>query len=45
MMLRYFYGIGIGDVGEVIHDCIQLANDGVVIIGLTVSRATSKRNC
>ena len=32
-------GIGIGDVGEkVIDDRIQLANDGVVIIGLTVSR-------
>lgn len=36
-------GIGIGDVGEkVIDDRIQLANDGVVIIGLTVSRATKE---
>ncbi len=36
-------GIGIGDVGEkVIDDRIQLANDGVVIVGLTVSRATKE---
>lgn len=36
-------GIGIGDVGEkVIDDRIQLANDGVVIIGLTISRATKE---
>lgn len=34
-------GIGIGDVGEkVIDDRIQLANDGVVIVGLTISRET-----
>lgn len=34
-------GIGIGDVGEkVIDDRIQLANDGVVIVGVTISRAT-----
>lgn len=36
-------GIGIGDVGEkVIDDRIQLAIDGVVIVGLTVSRATKE---
>jgi len=36
-------GIGIGDVGEkVIDDRIQLANDGVVIIGLTVSKETKE---
>ena len=36
-------GIGIGDVGEkVIDDRIQLANDGVVIVGLTVSRDTKQ---
>ncbi len=36
-------GIGIGDVGEkVIDDRIQLANDGVVIVGMTVSRATKE---
>ncbi|MEG0366460.1 MAG: ribonuclease J, partial [Coprobacillus sp.] len=36
-------GIGIGDVGEkVIDDRIQLANDGVVIVGLTISRATKE---
>lgn len=36
-------GIGIGDVGEkVIDDRIQLANDGVVIVGLTVSRVTKE---
>ena len=34
-------GIGIGDVGEkVIDDRIQLANDGVVVVGLTISRET-----
>ena len=34
-------GIGIGDVGEkVIDDRIQLANDGVVIVGLTINRVT-----
>ena len=34
-------GIGIGDVGEkVIDDRIQLANDGVVIVGITISRET-----
>lgn len=36
-------GIGIGDVGEkVIDDRIQLANDGVVIVGLTISRETKE---
>jgi ribonuclease J len=36
-------GIGIGDVGEkVIDDRIQLANDGVVIVGMTVSRETKE---
>lgn len=36
-------GIGIGDVGEkVIDDRIQLANDGVVIVGLTVSKETKQ---
>lgn len=36
-------GIGIGDVGEkVIDDRIQLANDGVVVVGLTVSRETKE---
>lgn len=34
-------GIGIGDVGEkVIDDRIQLANDGIVIVGLTLSKDT-----
>ena len=34
-------GIGIGDVGEkVIDDRIQLANDGVVIVGVTIARDT-----
>lgn len=34
-------GSGIGDVGEkVIDDRIQLANDGVVIVGLTISKET-----
>ncbi len=34
-------GIGIGDVGEkVIDDRIQLANDGIVVVGLTISRET-----
>lgn len=36
-------GIGVGDVGEkVIDDRIQLANDGVVIVGLTISRETKE---
>lgn len=36
-------GIGIGDVGlKVIDDRIQLANDGVVIIGLTISKQTKE---
>lgn len=36
-------GIGIGDVGEkVIDDRIQLANDGVVIVGLTISKETKE---
>ena len=36
-------GIGIGDVGEkVIDDRIQLANDGVVIVGLTICRETKE---
>ncbi|WP_249030338.1 ribonuclease J [Tannockella kyphosi] len=34
-------GIGVGDVGEkVIDDRIQLSNDGVVIIGLTIDSKT-----
>ena len=34
-------GIGVGDVGsKVIDDRIQLANDGVVIIGMTISQKT-----
>ncbi|MCD7809840.1 MAG: ribonuclease J [Erysipelotrichaceae bacterium] len=34
-------GSGVGDVGEkVIDDRIQLANDGVVIVGLTISKET-----
>ncbi len=34
-------GIGIGDVGDkVIDDRIQLANDGVVIVGVTISKET-----
>ncbi len=34
-------GIGIGDVGDkVIDDRIQLANDGVVIVGITISKET-----
>lgn len=34
-------GIGIGDVGDkVIDDRIQLANDGVVVVGVTISRDT-----
>ncbi len=36
-------GIGVGDVGEkVIDDRIQLANDGVIIVGLTISRETKE---
>ncbi|MCD7894173.1 MAG: ribonuclease J [Erysipelotrichaceae bacterium] len=36
-------GSGIGDVGEkVIDDRIQLANDGVVIVGLTISKETKE---
>ncbi len=36
-------GIGIGDVGEkVIDDRIQLANDGVVVVGLTISKETKE---
>lgn len=36
-------GIGIGDVGEkVIDDRIQLANDGVVIVGITISKETKE---
>lgn len=36
-------GIGIGDVGEkVIDDRIQLANDGVVIVGLTIAKDTKE---
>lgn len=36
-------GIGIGDVGvKVIDDRIQLANDGVVIVGLTISKKTKE---
>ncbi|MCD8028470.1 MAG: ribonuclease J [Erysipelotrichaceae bacterium] len=36
-------GSGIGDVGEkVIDDRIQLANDGVVVVGLTISKETKE---
>ncbi len=36
-------GSGIGDVGEkVIDDRIQLANDGVVVIGVTIDRRTKE---
>ena len=36
-------GIGIGDVGDkVIDDRIQLANDGVVIVGITISKDTKE---
>jgi ribonuclease J len=36
-------GSGIGDVGEkVIDDRIQLANDGVVIIGITIDKETKE---
>lgn len=36
-------GIGIGDVGEkVIDDRIQLANDGVVVVGVTIDAYTKK---
>ena len=34
-------GIGVGDVGDkVIDDRIQLSNDGVVIIGVTIDSKT-----
>ena len=36
-------GSGIGDVGEkVIDDRVRLANDGVIIIGVTISRETKE---
>lgn len=36
-------GIGIGDVGvKVIDDRIQLGNDGVVIVGMTISKETKE---
>ena len=36
-------GIGVGDVGtKVIDDRIQLSNDGVVIIGMTVDQKTKQ---
>jgi ribonuclease J len=36
-------GIGVGDVGaKVIDDRIQLSNDGVVVVGVTIDRKTKK---
>lgn len=36
-------GIGVGDVGEkVIYDRIQLANDGIIIVGVTISKKTKE---
>ena len=36
-------GIGVGDVGaKVIDDRIQLSNDGVVVVGITIDKKTKK---
>jgi ribonuclease J len=36
-------GIGVGDVGaKVINDRIQLSNDGVIVVGITIDKKTKK---
>ncbi len=36
-------GIGVGDVGEkVIDDRIQLSNDGIVVVGVTIDARTKE---